>query len=643
MNYQNASQISKNGSHLQRFTCHQFKSLESASFDLAPLTLLVGQNSVGKSSVFQAILSIAQWMATGASGTYALNGDLVRLGKFSDIVTRGIGKLPTPNDVSLNLKSSWGSLSLRLTEESETRSAGTLTDLEFSSSAGRFSFSQSGEAVLGISLPPTSIGMERGNGMPGPSQEFGSFNFQATVPQDHLDGFEGKSIFEKLLRSKWVETRPLTHGVQTTLKEIVVAMSRASIRYGKPMKLVAIEDYCSSLIDSEMDQISDFMQSLLKERRDILDRLDFPGGRFHTPSAFDFFPEVKLRVDYLLKNIVGGEQFFVGYSVPDLGLSAVKLADPNLEADFEIPEEIFSKAIQVLEDKFGDDVFDLYEFDVGPSTIPWFSSSLPIEDYEDYSLPERTPIDELGENIGSFGNFLQTKLCYLGPLRVNGFSSAFLGSLRNTIFPVGPSGETTALLITQEMDRKVERDYPVHNQGIVKTSFKTALESWLSLFTVPDAEIVVTDRDKNGIQIEVSGRTLDQYGTGASQVLPILALALSRKSGDVVLIEQPELHLHPGGQQYLADFFMESMKLGIQIILETHSEYMVNRIRRGIVFGNIANEDVLIVNFEQNIDGTASVNSVALNGSGGFADWPQGFFAQTEEDLLDIIQRLEDR
>jgi predicted ATPase len=52
---------------------------------------------------------------------------------------------------------------------------------------------------------------------------------------------------------------------------------------------------------------------------------------------------------------------------------------------------------------------------------------------------------------------------------------------------------------------------------------------------------------------------------------------------------------------------------------------------------------VLIVNFEQKVDGTASVNSVALNGSGGFADWPQGFFAQTEEDLLDIIQALEDR
>jgi predicted ATPase len=354
-------------------------------------------------------------------------------------------------------------------------------------------------------------------------------------------------------------------------------------------------------------------------------------------------PEFELSLEGGLQKKVRGEQFFVGYSVPDLGLSSEKLADPNLEADFEISETIFNSALQVLEDKFGDNVFDLYEFDSGPHTIPWFSSSLPIEDYEDYLLPERTPIDELGEDIRSFEYFLNTKLSYLGPLRVNGFSSAFIGSLRNTIFPVGPSGETTSLLIMQELDRQVERDYPVHNQGIVKTDFKTALESWLSLFTVPDAEIIVIDRDKNGIQIEVSGRTLDQYGTGASQVLPILALALSRNSGDVVLIEQPELHLHPGGQQYLADFFMESMKLGIQIILETHSEYMVNRIRRGVVFDRIASEDVLIVNFEQESDGTASVNSVGLNGSGGFADWPQGFFAQTEEDLLDIIQALEER
>jgi predicted ATPase len=643
MNYQNRSQGSKNGSHLHRLILNQFKSLKSASFELAPLTLLVGQNSVGKSSVFQAILSIAQWTATGASGTYALNGDLVRLGKFSDVVTRGVDKLPTTNYVSLSLYSSLGTIGFRLIEESENRSVGRIADLHFLSSSGQFSFFHWEEADLTISIPPTSIQMVRGNGIPGPNQEFGSYNFQATVPQDHLDSFEGKSIFEKLLRSKWKERRPLTHGIQATLKQIVVGMSRASITYGKPMKLVAIEDYCSSLINSEMDQISKFIQSLLKERANILDRLVFPGGRFHTKSAFDYFPDFELNLEGKLQRRVRGEQFFLGYSVPDLGLSAEKLSDPNLESDFEIPEEIFNKALQVLEDKFGDNVFDLYEFDAGPSTIPWFSSSLPIEDYEDYSLPERTPIDELGEDIGRFEDFLHTKLSYLGPLRVNGFSTAFLGSLRNTIFPVGPSGEITALLIMQEMDKQVERDYPVHNQGIVKTTFKTALESWLSLFTVPDAEIVVTDRDKNGIQIEVSGRTLDQYGTGASQVLPILALALSRKSGDVVLIEQPELHLHPGGQQFLADFFMESMKLGIQIILETHSEYMVNRIRRGIVFGNIANEDVLIVNFEQKVDGTASVNSVALNGSGGFADWPQGFFAQTEEDLLDIIQALEDR
>jgi predicted ATPase len=195
----------------------------------------------------------------------------------------------------------------------------------------------------------------------------------------------------------------------------------------------------------------------------------------------------------------------------------------------------------------------------------------------------------------------------------------------------------------QQLDERATGEYPIHNQGIVNSDFKSALESWISLFTVPNAEVVVIDRDKNGIQIEISGRTLDQYGTGASQVLPILALILSRKPGDVVLIEQPELHLHPGGQQYLADFFMAATKLGIQVVLETHSEYMVNRIRRGVVFGHIQNEDVKIVNFEQEIDGTASVSSVGLNGSGGYADWPQGFFAQTEEDLLDIISALDER
>jgi predicted ATPase len=191
------------------------------------------------------------------------------------------------------------------------------------------------------------------------------------------------------------------------------------------------------------------------------------------------------------------------------------------------------------------------------------------------------------------------------------------------------------------------REYPLfdHASGkwAVKTcSFQDSLSSWFQLFTVPNATLSVKDYGKFGVQVEMGGRTLDQFGTGASQVLPILALLLSRDPGDIVLLEQPELHLHPGGQQYLADFLMSSISRGVQVILETHSEYMVNRIRRGIVLGSVDSQDVKIVNFEQTENGLTDVHNVSMSSSGGFLDWPKGFFAQTEDDLLAIIEALED-
>jgi predicted ATPase len=61
------------------------------------------------------------------------------------------------------------------------------------------------------------------------------------------------------------------------------------------------------------------------------------------------------------------------------------------------------------------------------------------------------------------------------------------------------------------------------------------------------------------------------------------------------------------------------------------------------VLGLTPSENIQIVNFEQNADGLAEVSNVGLTESGGFSDWPRGFFAQTEEDLLDIIQALEEK
>ena len=74
-------------------------------------------------------------------------------------------------------------------------------------------------------------------------------------------------------------------------------------------------------------------------------------------------------------------------------------------------------------------------------------------------------------------------------------------------------------------------------------------------------------------------------GFGITQILPIIVAALSIPKGDLLLIENPEVHLHPAGQALMGQFLAEVAHSGIQVIVETHSDHILNGIRRAIKVG----------------------------------------------------------
>ena len=85
---------------------------------------------------------------------------------------------------------------------------------------------------------------------------------------------------------------------------------------------------------------------------------------------------------------------------------------------------------------------------------------------------------------------------------------------------------------------------------------------------------------------------MTELGVGFSQLAPIILLCLTSKPGTTILLEQPELHLHPKVQQKFADFIIEMTEINkLQIILETHSDHMLNRIRRRIAQAKLENND----------------------------------------------------
>lgn len=124
-------------------------------------------------------------------------------------------------------------------------------------------------------------------------------------------------------------------------------------------------------------------------------------------------------------------------------------------------------------------------------------------------------------------------------------------------------------------------------------------------------------------------------GFGVSQVLPIVATALSRNSS-LVLVEQPEIHLHPRLQAELGELLVQSARSrGNQFVLETHSEHLLLRMRRLIRRGEIPPSFLSVVYVDLARDGSADIFPIELDEEGHFVDeWPDGFFPERFDELF---------
>lgn len=124
-------------------------------------------------------------------------------------------------------------------------------------------------------------------------------------------------------------------------------------------------------------------------------------------------------------------------------------------------------------------------------------------------------------------------------------------------------------------------------------------------------------------------------GFGLTQILPIVIAALSAKQGGLLLLENPEVHLHPAGQAVMGQFMAEVAQAGVQVILETHSDHVLNGIRRGVKAGKLPAQDVALHFFKTRSpeQDEAQVISPVLDEEGNVDTWPEGFFDQFDIDM----------
>ena len=127
---------------------------------------------------------------------------------------------------------------------------------------------------------------------------------------------------------------------------------------------------------------------------------------------------------------------------------------------------------------------------------------------------------------------------------------------------------------------------------------------------------------------------LTDIGLGVFQILPTLALCYYVPEGSILILEQPEAHLHPKAQADLTDVLIDVVKnRNIQIILETHSEHLLRRLQRRIAEEEISAADTALY-FCQVNDGTSEIERLDMDASGEITNLPQGFFGDVTGELI---------
>jgi predicted ATPase len=246
--------------------------------------------------------------------------------------------------------------------------------------------------------------------------------------------------------------------------------------------------------------------------------------------------------------------------------------------------------------------------------------------------------------------FFSNLVKYLGPLRDEPKALYPLAAHADPT-DVGLRGEMTAAVLNLHKERKIRYipssafgKIPFEPTPVVR-SLEAAVTDWLKYLGVAET-VHSIDKGKLGHELKVSltgggpNHDLTHVGVGVSQVLPILVMSLLAERDTTLIFEQPELHLHPKVQTRLSDFFLSIALNGKQCLIETHSEYLINRVRYRAAEESKDNRVTknLKVYFVEKTDNSSSFREVKVNEYGAILDWPEGFFDQSPREAEDILK-----
>lgn len=219
--------------------------------------------------------------------------------------------------------------------------------------------------------------------------------------------------------------------------------------------------------------------------------------------------------------------------------------------------------------------------------------------------------------------------------------------LRNNLeqeYSVGVNGEYTLDILYKYRDEPIPSSF---NEDAEKNTLFKYVEKYLQIIS-PNTKLDLFPTDKNDSSFfTINGYTSFNVGFGLSYTLSILVqllysiTLLEKGKKSILLIENPEAHLHPKGQTELAKLISKVAKFGVQIIIETHSDYILDGLRLAVKEGLISKEETRIYYLELEKGEVGDYNtkkiSPEIQDNGHLNEWPENFFDTSINNKMQLI------
>lgn len=234
-------------------------------------------------------------------------------------------------------------------------------------------------------------------------------------------------------------------------------------------------------------------------------------------------------------------------------------------------------------------------------------------------------------------NAMQFKnIHYLTPLRVYPQRNYILDRETDD---VGLSGEFTPYIMHKYKDSKIDVFMPPANDAFKiingKNSFTSCVQAWMNYLNFGKYTL---ENALETIQLNIQDYNISNVGFGISQVLPIIVSGLVKQENELLLLEQPEIHLHPTAQMCMADFLVSMAINGKSVIVETHSDHIINRVVRRMMENDITNRMIKIYFVDQDDNGVSSIENIIVDPIRGVLTDNENFFTQFASETEKIVR-----